>query len=275
MVTPLRRVFIPTMSLVGPVAVILLFTTGVAADSRLEFKKTEGGAAVVETMFIGHGKVRFDRGKTISVIIDPETKTMTALDHEKKEFTRVGDAELEEMAKAWKQGIDDMKELLASMPPDERADMEAALKGLLTAADDMKIIETGESTVAGKPCRVYRTTAKDVVINETCFSDIAALNLSTADRDTLNEAMSLGQDQAQRMVKFISPHAAEQMAPFRSGQVALRTTDVAKGERNTSEFVRVTTDALSVELFTVPATYKEVKFGGGLGGLKAAPRDVR
>ncbi len=55
------------------------------------------------------------------------------------------------------------------------------------------------------------------------------------------------------------------MAPFKSGRVALRSTEITKGERNTSEFVRVTTDALPADLFTVPATYKESKNDGDLG----------
>jgi len=93
-------------------------TAVVLADSKIEYKATEGGGSSLNTVLIGQGKVRSDADQNTSVVLDPAAASMTILDHGKKTFTRIGRPELQQLIDLVKQ----MDEMMASLPPEARAD---------------------------------------------------------------------------------------------------------------------------------------------------------
>jgi len=233
--------------------VMALSATVLVADSRIEYKATEGGGASLGTILIGHGKIRSDADATTSVILDPATGTTTVLEHSKKTFTRIGRAELQQMIAM----MADLEKMMASMPPEAREMMKGRMGGM--GGEQTVTTDTGErATVAGKSCRVFRSTLQGKVTAEYCMADASAIDIPAADRATLNAAMAWSKELADAMSKSPLSRFADS-SPFRSGLVPLRTTMMVGGGRRTSEFVGVTPGALAADLFAVPAGYKEQK----------------
>jgi hypothetical protein len=234
---------------------VSLSTAVVLADSKIEYKATEGGGASLNTMLIGQGKVRADAGQNTSVIIDPTAGSMTMLDHGKKTFTRIGRPELQQLTEMLKQ----VEDMMANLPPEVRQMAQSRMGGAGGAA--MVVTEdTGEkSTAAGRPCRIFRTTVQGRPTAESCMGDASAIDLPAADRATMVAAMGWGKELSDALAKAPMVRIAD-VSPFRAGLVTLRSTIIAAdGTRRTSEFVGVTSGALAADLFAVPADYKEQK----------------
>ncbi len=233
---------------------LIVSTAAVYADSRIEYKATEGTGSSLSTILIGQGKIRTDGDPTTSVIIDPTAGASIILDHSKKTFTRIGRAELAQMA--------DMMKAMANMPPEVRQMMQGRLGG--AGGEQPVTVDTGEkAVVAGKSCRVFRTTLQGKTTAEYCMAEASAIEIPAADRATLVAAMAWSKELVDTLAKGPMGRFADS-TPFRAGLVPLRSTTISSsGARMTSEFVGVTSAALPADLFVVPAGYKEVKIDSG------------
>jgi hypothetical protein len=243
-------------------------TVSLLADARLTYKVTEGTSAV-STMLIGQGKIRSDMDAGTSAIIDPTEGSMTLLDHTKKTFTKIGKAELKQMT----DGMAQLDQMMANLPPEALQMMRGRMAGAGGgAAEPAVTADTGQtSTVAGKSCRIFKTTQGTKVTAEYCLADASAIDLSAADRATVVASMAWAKQLTETMSKSPLLGNIGSKTPFQAGLVPLRTTMIdASGARNTTEFVSVATATLPAELFKVPSDYKEQKLpamGRGRGGL--------
>jgi hypothetical protein len=231
------------------------------ADSRIEFKATEGQGAAFQVLLIGAGKVRVDSDKTTSVILDPKDGAMTMLDHSRKEFTRLTRADIDQLVTTLDEAMKQMEAAMANIPPEMRERMKDMMGNMgATEAGAVEIVNTGQkSTVAGRACTVYQAKVAKRIATETCLGDPSAIELSVADRATLMGSIAWLREVADRLTK--GPLARFATAtPFQDGLVPLRITDIAQnGTRSTSEFTGVSTAAIPAETFAVPAGYKEKK----------------
>lgn len=248
------------------VSVVMAASTAVVlADTRLTYKVTEGNTTA-STMLIGQGKLRSDMDAGTSAIIDPTEGSMTLLDHANKSFTKIGKAELQQMADMMKQ----MEQMMANMPPEARQMMQGRMAGAGGGTAPAVTADTGQtSTVAGKSCKVFRTTQGTRTTAEYCLADAAAIDLPAADRTTIVAALNWSKQFVETMAKGPLGSMAAR-TPFPAGMVPLRTTTFdAGGARSTVEFVSVSTAAIPAETFAVPSGYKEQKLnmGRGRGGV--------
>lgn len=235
----------------------------VLADARISYQSTEGGGAQMESVLIGHGKVRSDAGRDTSVIIDAGTGTMIILDHGKREFTRLGQAEMEQMSAALNSAMRQMEQAMANVPPEMREQMRGMMGGALPGMGGeamVKVEDTGRrDTVAGYACTIYQTRVSGRLVNEQCMGSASVLDgLPAADRDTLERAMRT----TTRMLEDLSSGPLSQfadMSPFKAGLVPLRVTDIEGSRRGTSEFTGIDTASLDAGLFAVPSGYREQK----------------
>ena len=248
------------------VACVLAATVATLADSRIEFKTTEGTGTAFQSILIGQGKIRQDGDKNTSAILDPGAGVMTMLDHSKKTYTRLTRADIDQLAKTLEDAMKQMEQAMASMPPQ----MQERMKGMMGgAAGSIEVVDTGKSaTVAGKSCRIFETKTMGRVAGESCLADPSAIDLPASDRATVTAAMAWGKEIAEKLLK--GPLAAVGSAlPFRGGLVPLRSTTIAAdGSRTTSEFTGVTNTAASAEAFAVPPGYaeKKIELPKGRGG---------
>jgi hypothetical protein len=248
------------------VACVLAATVATLADSRIEFKTTEGAGAAFQSILIGQGKIRQDGDKNTSAILDPAAGVVTVLDHSRKTYTRLTRADVDQLAKTIDDLTKQMEQAMASMPPQ----MQERMKGMMGgAAGSLEVVDTGKSaTVAGKSCRIFETKTMGKVAGESCLADPSAIELPASDRATVVAAMAWGKEIGEKLLK--GPLSAVGGAlPFRGGLVPLRTKTIASdGSRTTSEFTGVTNTAASSESFAVPAGYteKKIELPKGRGG---------
>lgn len=235
----------------------------VLADSKIEYKATEGGGASLTTIHIGQGKIRSDADANTSVIMDPTAGSSTILDHAKKTYTVIGKAEIAQLVDMMKQ----LEQAMASMPPEARQMMQGRMGGGPAATT----VDTGErATVAGKSCKIFRTTVQGKPTAEMCMADASTIDLPAADRATMTAAMAWSKELTDALASGPMARFADS-SPFRAGMFPVRSTIIAAdGSRKTSEFVGVSNAAIAADMFTVPATYKEQKLnmgGRGRGGV--------
>ncbi|HXT70707.1 MAG TPA: hypothetical protein VN700_13175 [Vicinamibacterales bacterium] len=247
----------------------LAATVAMRADSRIEFKVTEGKGSTLEAIMIGQGKIRTDADKTSSVVMDPTAGTITMIDHAKKTFTRMTKADIDSMAAQLDGMMKQMEQAMANMPPEMKEMMKGRM-GAMGSAPAIETVDTGKSgTAAGKPCRIIQTKSMGKVVTESCMGDASAIDVPAADRATLVAAMGFFKDLADKLSKGPLGRIGS-ATPFQGGGVPLRsTTFAADGSRNTSEFSGVVTTTIPAEVFAVPAGYREQKMempGRGRGG---------
>ena len=252
-------------------ALASLLPTIALADARIEYRSTEGGGASMQSLLVGHGKLRTDADGEVSVVLDPGNDSMLMLNHADRTFTRMNRADMERMSAGLGAAMAQMEQALANMPPEVRAQMEGSLGGMLGGgAAAVSVNPTGRNdTVAGHPCVIYRTQMKGETINETCMGAVDAFDgLPSQDRRTLESAMAMTQRIAESLAK--GPLAGMvDLSTFQPGMLPLRVTDFDGGKRSTSEFAGIDDAPLPADLFTVPAGYTEQKLEmpdlGGLG----------
>jgi alpha-D-ribose 1-methylphosphonate 5-triphosphate synthase subunit PhnG len=245
----------PNRTRVIPFALALSLSTAVVlADSKIEYKATEGGGSSLSTILIGQGKIRADADQNTSVIIDPTASQMTILDHGKKTFTRIGKAELQQMTDMLKQ----LEGMMASLPPEARQMMQGRMGG--GGAPAAVTEDTGErATVAGKSCRLFRTSIQGRPTAEHCMADASVLDLPAADRETMAAAMAWSKELTDALAKMPMARLSD-ASPFRAGLMPLRSTKIgADGTRRTSELAGVTHSVIAGDAFAVPDGYKEQK----------------
>lgn len=233
------------------------------ADARISFQATEGGGADIQGLLIGHGKVRSDADGNVSVIMNPADGSMTMLDHGKREYTRIGRAEMEQMSGALSDAMAQLESAMANMPPEVRAQMQGMVGGGLPGMGGeplVKVVDTGQrDRVAGHSCTIYRTQVQGRAVNESCMGDASVLSgLSAADRATLDGVMAMTRSMMESLASGPMAQFAD-MTPFKDGLVPLRVTDLDGGRRATSEFAGIDNASLPADLFQVPSGYREQK----------------
>jgi hypothetical protein len=228
---------------------VVLATASVLADTRIDFKTTEGTGGDLTAIVIAQGKIRTDAGTTTSVIIDPAGGVMTLIDHSKKTFTKIAKADLDAFAKQ-------LEDMMAGLPPEARQ----AVSRMGGAGGMVSFEPTGEaSSVGGKPCKVYRMSVAGKPVSESCLGDSSAIEIPAADRATLQAAMAWSKELTDALAKGPLGRFGDSV-PFRNGMVPLRSTSFgANGARNTSEFAGVSTAGVGADTFAIPAGYKEQK----------------
>lgn len=233
------------------------------ADARINYRATEGGGASIASFLIGHGKLRTDTHPDVgsSVIIDPASETMIILNHDDREFMRMGRKEIEQMGTAINAAMAQMEAAMANMPPEMREQMQGMMGGAMPGGDNaIKMDATGRNdTVAGYRCQIYQTRMGGDLVNETCMGDVALFDeLSAADRQTLEQALAM----TQRLTETLSSGPLGQMvdmSTFHAGMLPLRVSDYDGGKRSTAEFSGIDDAPLPADLFAVPAGYKQQK----------------
>jgi len=244
-------------------ALALVLPTAALADARIQFQATEGGGADLQSLQIGHGKMRSDVDGNISVILDPGAGTMTMVDHGQRSFTRLTRADIEKLGGAVNAAMAQMEQALANLPPEMRSQVQGMVGGSLPGMGGMpsvQVVETGQrGNVAGHACSVYQTRMDGKAINESCMGSLSALDaLSSADRNVLDGAFTMMQELAEGLAQGPMAQMID-LSTFQSGMIPLRMTNIENGRRASSEFSGIDTSALPADNFAVPAGYREEK----------------
>lgn len=230
-------------------------TVAVYADTKIEFKATENGGSAMSAFLIGQGKVRADVDQTMTIIIDPKEGAMTTIDRAKKSYTKITRADIQQIT-----------QMMANIPPGMEQMMQGRMAGR-GGAQAPVVADTGETaTVAGKSCRIFRTTQDGKAIAEACMADPNSVEIPAADRATMTSALAFAKELTDALAKAPMLAGVLNAQPFRSGLVPIRFTSIAAdGTRKTSELAGVTSATLPADSFAIPSGFKEEKMGMGRG----------
>ena len=159
---------------------------------------------------------------------------------------------------------------MAQMPPAQRAQMEAMMRGRgmpsMAAATKPEYRKGGTSKAGRWTCDVYEAYANGEKTGEVCTVGAAAIGFGAADFDIANQLAGF-------FAKML-PQAGAQIQGFgtadKQGYVGFPVKSVmtVNGQQVTSELLDATKQNFPDTLFTVPAGYaKRDLLGGMMGGM--------
>jgi hypothetical protein len=262
------RLLVKSISFAG--ALCVLPAAVASADGVLMVMKvTSDGAAPQTTQVqIDARRMRTEgfggAGEKQVAIFDGTKKVMILVDESKKTYVELTEADLEGMSGIMSQ----LQQQIASMPPEQRAQMEQMMKGrgmALPGAAAAKTVytKTGTGTVGKWTCDKYEGTNGGQKVSEVCTVDPKALGFTAADFDVSRElaaffkkAMPMG-----GMDVFSIGTPADQGF---SG-IPVRNVSTVAGRQVTTEITEVKRQAFPDSVFQAPAGFQKQDFMAGRG----------
>ena len=229
---------------------------GTAQTSEVRIAKDRMRADISDPSSGAKQLVVFDATRQVVDIISPDTKT----------YMEITKAQIEQMTAQAQQM---MQTAMANMPPEQRAQMEAMMRGRgmgsMMAAVKTTYHKTGTDHVGRWTCDKYEGFQNEKKVTDLCTVDPNAIGLAAADVQTLNQLVEF--------FKSLSPASAT-MFEIGHGEsqgfsgIPVRTSTSTAGRSVTSELTDVVRENLPDALFQIPAGYQEQPFMGGMGGMR-------
>jgi hypothetical protein len=240
-------------------ALCLLAGAAAADDGVLVVQKlTSGtGAATTHQIQIEPHRMRSEssgaRGESMVMVFDGTRQVMLTINDTAKTYTEITRADLDAAGSMMSQ----MEAQLKNMPPQQRAQIEALMKGRGAAAAPAKIQykKTGTDTVGKWTCDKYEGSRDGHKVQELCTVDPKVLGFGAADFAVTKELAAFFQSvmPAQAMQTFHIGTVEEQGF---SG-VPVRTTTFVGAQTMTQEITDVRRQSFSDATFQVPAGYEK------------------
>jgi hypothetical protein len=263
-------------------ALLVLTGTAQAADGLLIVQKTTGGGTPqtnqiqIESKRMraesssptgGKAVIMFDSAKEVLIMVDMDKKTYS-------EMTRADvDAIGAQMANAAPQmaaAMAAMQEQLKSMPPEQRAQVEAMMKGRMggagmpgAAPKKIQYRKAGTATVGKWTCDKYDGFEGEQKTSEVCTVDPKALGFAASDFEVTKQLMAF--------FKRLMPQMADQMFSIGTQEdqgftgVPVRQMVTVGGRQITSEISEVSRQTFPDSVFQVPAGFQKTDMMGGRG----------
>jgi hypothetical protein len=251
------------------VAVALYVVTGVAqaADGVLLVQKmtTAGGTPQTQQIHIESKRMRAEsvgpRGEKQTVIFDGSKQVLTIVDSERKTYTEMTKAEVDALGGMMAQ----VEQQLKSLPPEQRTQLEAMMKGrgmgAAAAAPKIQYKKVGTDTVGKWTCDKYEGYADGKKTADLCTVDPKVLGFSAADFAITRELADF--------FKKLLPASAAQMFSIGTPEdqgfsgIPVRSVVTTGGRQIASEITEVSRQTFADSLFQVPAGYQKQGFPGG------------
>lgn len=244
--------------------------TARAADGLLIVQKTTSGAGApqVNQIQIDSTRMRAEStgptgGKQV-VMFDGTKQVLTLVDPDKKTYTELTKDEVDAMAAQMAPALAQAQEMMKSLPPEQRAQFEAMMKGRGMAPPGAAAPKTvykkvGTDTVGKWTCDKYEGYNGDLKTADICTVDPKALGFTATDLDVSRQMAAF--------FKKFMPQMADQ--GFKVGTVAeqgfagvpVRQTFTIAGRQVVTEITDVSRQAFTDAVFQVPAGYQKTTFG--------------
>jgi hypothetical protein len=248
------------------------------ADAILQY--TDSGESSGSTLMIKGSQVRMEEreadGSTVYSLFDSKTRTLVMVIDEERSYAELTEdglrAQAGEVRAMQEQFLQQMRQQMEQMPPDQRAMMEQQMRQMgidaaMLSGDDAPVPDssaletrrTGTSgTIGGVRCEGMEVLMDGTRTNELCVADPQQLGLSAADFATLRTLFEFMQSLSDIALSMGGPFAADmsaEMLPVVDG-VPVQVKNLQDGSVTTLQ--SVSTDTLSADLFQVPDGYQRV-----------------
>jgi len=237
-------------------------TIGQSADGILITQRvTSGGAPFTVRVQIEATRMRtemagpngvmnvmiFDGGKQVLYIVDPARKT----------YMEVTKADVDRLSAQVQKGMAQMQAQLEKLPPAQRAQMEAMMKGV-------QHTRTGSDTVGRWTCDKYDLMMDGQKIGETCSVNLTTLGFGATDFDVMGQMGAFYSAMAPQMAgQLPGPSGID---PRGSSDFPVKTVLMVPGGTVTTEVIEAGRQTFSDSLFAVPAGFAKQDVMGAMGG---------
>ena len=240
-----------------------------AAEGVLIVERTVAGATTrTSQMQIERDRMRAEmtgpNGETI-VVFDGPQQVMRMISVDRKTYTEMTKADADRMGAQVGAAMAGMKEKLASMPPEQRAKVEAMMAriggaGAVTGAAKPEYRRAGSDKVGKWTCEKYEGFRNGEKISEVCTVDPKVLGLTMADFEISKQVGAF--------FEKILPQAADQLFAMGTPEaqgfsgVPVRRINFSGGNvQSTSELTDVRRQTFPESSYDVPAGFQKQTMG--------------
>jgi carbon monoxide dehydrogenase subunit G len=266
------RFIVRGVSLAG--ALCVLAGVAQAADGVLLVTKTtiDSGAPATNQVHIESKRMRAEssgaRGEKMIVVFDGAKQVMTLIDNEKKTYTEMTKADVDAIGGQMASMTAQMEDQLKNLPPEQRAKIEAMMKGrgagtAMAAAPKVQYKKVGTGTVGKWTCDRYEGYASGQKTSDICTVDPKTLGFSAADFEISRELAAF--------FKKLMPANAAQVFSLGVAEdqgfsgIPVRSVSTTGGRQITTEVTEVSRQTFADAIFQVPAGYQKQVMGMGRG----------
>jgi hypothetical protein len=195
----------------------------------------------------------FDGGKQVLYMVDPARKT----------YVEMTKADVDRLSAQVQGAAAQMLAQLEKLPPAQRAQMEAMMKGV-------EHRRTGSDDVGRWTCDKYDLTMNGQKIGETCSVNLTTLGFGATDFDVMRQMAAF--------YSGMAPQTAGQLPgptgidPPGGSDFPVKTVLIVPGGTVTTEVIEAGRQMLSGTLFAVPAGFTKQEFSGATGGRRTGPQ---
>ena len=237
-----------------------------AADGVLIVSKTtSGGNTVITQTQMERDRVRVEipgrNGEKQAVIFDGARQVLWMVNYDRKTYSEMTKADIDALSGQMASVSSQMEEALKNLPPAQRAQMEAMMKGRGAGGGPSAKPEyrkTGTDKVGRWACDKYEGYRDGQKVSEVCAVDPAAIGVALTDFQAMNQLGSFFQK--------LMPQAGDRVFSIGEGYsgVPVRRISFGGGSQTTTELTDVTRQAFAPSTFEVPPGYqKEAMIGRG------------
>lgn len=250
----------------------VLTGTAYAADGVLIVQKITTGNGTTQTHQVqmeAH-RMRAESGDMAGgkqvMIFDGTKQVLTVIYPDRKAYSEMTQADADKFGGQMAGAMAQLEAQLKNMPPAQRAQMEAVLKGRGGAAAATKTVykRAGTDTVGKWTCDKYEGFDGATKTQEVCTVDPKALGFGATDFEVSK--------QMAEFFKKLVPQGSAQMFSIGTVEsqgysgVPVRHMMIIAGRQVTTEITEVTRQSFPDSAFQVPAGYEKTEFmGGGRG----------
>ncbi len=189
----------------------------------------------------------FDGGKQVLYIVDPARKT----------YMEMTKADVDRLSAQMQGSMAQMQAQLEKMPPAQRAQMEAMMKGV-------QHTRTGSDTVGRWTCDKYDLTQGGQKIGEVCSVNMATLGFGATDFDVMRQMGAFYSAMAPLMPAQLTGVSGIDQRD--SSDFPVKTVMMVPGGTMTTEVVEAGRQTFPDSLFAVPAGFTKQDLPAAMGG---------
>ena len=242
-----RRLFILTVLLSSLTTAII----GQPADGILITQRvTSGGAPLTIQLQIQAARMRTETagpdGITNVTIFDGGKGMLYNIDPVRRTYTEMTKADVAQLGAQLKVGPAEIQSQIEKLPPAQRAQMEAMMKGV-------ELTRTGVDTVGRWTCDTYELTLAGQKIGERCTVSLATLGFTAADFEVMAQMGAFYSVMAPQLAGQLAGPGGVDMKG--SADFPVQTVLMTPGGTVTTEVIAAGRRTFTDSLFAVPAGF--------------------
>lgn len=242
-------------------AVMALASPMSAADGLLITQTTTGGTAQTNQVQIEAHRMRVDAGGSQVVIFDGEAQVMRMIDASKKTYMEITKADVDRLGTQMNAMMAQMQEQLKNLPPEQRAQIEAMMRGrgagpAMTQPAKTEYRRAGSDRVGAWTCAKYDGFRDGKKVFELCTVSADAFGVTAADFQVAREMAAFASALAPAGVNSQDLFAIGDESTAGFSGIPVRSINVGPPQV-TTVIESVTRQRFADALFAVPEGYRK------------------